>query len=340
MPGYAAAHLKPDGPGDARPTATAIVADENLVGELSNKVILITGCSSGLGIETARALHATGAHLFITARDVKKGQEVVNDIVTSNSGVTAKVDVLKLDLGSLQSVRNCASNFLSKSKQLNILINNAGVMAAPEDKTEDGFETQFGVNHMGHFLLFQLLKPALIASSSPEFNSRVVSLSSSNHRFSGVHLDDLDLKKAGYDPWVSYGQSKTANIYFANEVDRRFGSHGLHATSVHPGGIMTNLPRHVDPQILKSMVTPAMLLAMKSPEQGQQQLSGLQWGSNGRGRGVNFWRTGSVSEPFVVDDPRHEGWGPMAPGYVPHVYDQQASQQLWDVSLKLVGLQE
>jgi len=114
------------GPGDARPTATAIVADENLVGELSNKVILITGCSSGLGIETARALHATGAHLFITARDVKKGQEVVNDIVTSNSGVTAKVDVLKLDLGSLQSVRNCASNFLSKSKQLNILINNAG----------------------------------------------------------------------------------------------------------------------------------------------------------------------------------------------------------------------
>lgn len=114
------------GPGDARPTATAIVVDENLVGELSNKVILITGCSSGLGIETARALHATGAHLFITARDVMKGQEVVNDIVTSNSGVTAKVDVLKLDLDSLQSVRECASNFLSKSKQLNILINNAG----------------------------------------------------------------------------------------------------------------------------------------------------------------------------------------------------------------------
>ncbi len=102
------------------------MADENLVGELSNKVILITGCSSGLGIETARALHATGAHLFITARDVKKGQEVVNDIVTSNSGVTAKADVLKLDLDSLQSVRECASNFLSKSKQLNILINNAG----------------------------------------------------------------------------------------------------------------------------------------------------------------------------------------------------------------------
>ncbi len=102
------------------------MVDENLVGELSNKVILITGCSSGLGIETARALHATGAHLFITARDVMKGQEVVNDIVTSNSGVTAKVDVLKLDLDSLQSVRECASNFLSKSKQLNILINNAG----------------------------------------------------------------------------------------------------------------------------------------------------------------------------------------------------------------------
>jgi NAD(P)-dependent dehydrogenase (short-subunit alcohol dehydrogenase family) len=114
------------GPGDARPTAAAIVADEKLVGKLSNKVILITGCSSGIGIETAHALHATGAHLFVTARDVKKGQEVVNDIVTSNSGVTAKIDVLKLDLDSLQSVRECASNFLSKSKELNILINNAG----------------------------------------------------------------------------------------------------------------------------------------------------------------------------------------------------------------------
>ena len=104
----------------------AIVADENLIGKLSNKVILITGCSSGIGIETARALYATGAHLFITARDVKKGQEVVNDIVISHNGVTAKIDVLKLDLDSLQSVWEGASNFLSNSKQLNILINNAG----------------------------------------------------------------------------------------------------------------------------------------------------------------------------------------------------------------------
>ena len=131
LPGHACSHhlIWPAclaGPGDARPTAAAIVADEKMVDRLAGKVILITGCSSGIGIETARALHATGAHLFLTARDVPKAQEVANDILKSNGNATAKVDVLKLDLDCLQSVRECASSFLSKSKQLNILINNAG----------------------------------------------------------------------------------------------------------------------------------------------------------------------------------------------------------------------
>lgn len=208
----------------------AIIEDEQLVNKLTDKVILITGCSSGIGVETARALHATGAHLFLTVRDMKKGEEVVKSILASNPTSQGKVELLKLELDSLQSVREGAAEFLKRSKQLNVLINNAGVMACPEGQTKDGFETQFGTNHVAHFLLFQLLKPALLASSTPAFHSRVVSLSSSGHRYSPVLLTDLNLKARGYDKWVAYGQSKTANIYLATEIERRYGSRGLHAT--------------------------------------------------------------------------------------------------------------
>jgi NAD(P)-dependent dehydrogenase (short-subunit alcohol dehydrogenase family) len=118
-------------------------------------------------------------------------------------------------------------------------------MACPESTTEDGFETQFGTNHLAHFLLFQLLKPTLLASSTPEFNSRVVALSSLGHRSATVQFDDLDFKKQGYQPFVAYGQSKTANIWMANEIERRFGAQGLHAMSVHPGGARLAVSCHL-----------------------------------------------------------------------------------------------
>ena len=214
---YASVHQTPQGPGDARPTALQIVKDQGLMGKLGDKVILITGCTSGIGVETARALHATGAKIFITARNVKKGQDVAKDISTSNPGQV--VEVIKMELDSFDSVRAAVADFLNKTKKLNILINNAGVMACPEGRTQDGFETQWGTNVLGHFLLFQLLKDTLSASSSPQFASRVVSVSSSGHRISGIHFDNYNLDKDPsdtYDPWKAYGQSKTGNIYLAN----------------------------------------------------------------------------------------------------------------------------
>jgi NAD(P)-dependent dehydrogenase (short-subunit alcohol dehydrogenase family) len=170
---YAAAHEKLNGPGDARPTASQIIDDYDLEGKLSGKVVLITGCSSGIGGDTARAIYRTGATIYATARDVDKAKKALSDLTD-----TSRVHFLQLDLGSVASVCAAAESFKSKSPQLNILIGNAGVMASPEGRTVDGFETQFGTNHLGHFLLFYLLKDTLLASSTPEFNSRVVLLSS------------------------------------------------------------------------------------------------------------------------------------------------------------------
>lgn len=252
-----------NGAGDARPTALKIVEDNDLLNALPDKVILITGCSSGFGIETARALKATGAKLFVTARDRKKGEAALHDILEPG-----KVELLDLDLNSLESVRNCAAEFLEKSNTLNILINNAGIMALPtHTTTADGFEAQFGTNHLAHFLLFQLLKPTLLKSATPDFASRVVCVSSSGHRASGIHFDDLQLASSGkYSPWTAYGQSKTANIYMANEIDRRYGAKNLHAYSLHPGGIWTGLQTNMDVSQYKGK--PQVEKMMKSVPQG------------------------------------------------------------------------
>ncbi|MCJ1423420.1 hypothetical protein MMC29_001303 [Sticta canariensis] len=161
--------------------------------------------TAGIGVETARALHATGADVFITARNRDKAQAAVDDIIRSSPG-QGNLEILHLELDSLHSVREFAAAFPQHSKQLNVLITNAGVMACPESKTTDGLETQFGTNHVAHFLLFELLKPLLLQSSTPDFQSRVVSLSSRGHQFESVHLDDLDFKKRGYDKWKAYGQ--------------------------------------------------------------------------------------------------------------------------------------
>ena len=328
---YAAAHVAPTGPGDARPTAQAIVQDEGLVGKLQGKVILVTGCSpGGLGVEVARALYSTGAHLFLTVRDVKKGEETLTDIRAHHEGSGGTVELLALDLDSLQSVRECAIEFLRRSKQLHILINNAGVMACAEGVTKDGFETQFGTNHLGHFLLFQLLKPALLASSTPAFHSRVVSVSSSGHRFSAIRFDDLNLKKMGYQPWVAYGQSKTANIYMANEIERLYGAKGLHATSVHPGMISTSLGRHVDPQVLQSLVDPVKHM-LKSQAQGAATIVWAAVGKEWEGKGGKYLEDCSVSAPRASDDPN------VRLGYSSYAYDEVASKKLWAISLSLVN---
>ncbi|KAM0387009.1 hypothetical protein ACHAQC_011200 [Fusarium culmorum] len=335
MPRYTAAHANLQGPGDARPTALQIVKDEDLVGKLTDKVILVTGGNSGLGLETAKTLHATGATVYITARTSEKLEEAIKDIKAwPEAESSAPVYGIELQLDSLASVQAAAKKFLEKSEKLNILVLNAGVMATPERRTEDGFETQFGTNHLGHFLLFELLKPALLASSTPSFHSRVVSLSSKGHRYGGVRFDDFNFEKEPYIPWIAYAQSKTANIYFASELERRYGSQGLHGLSVHPGFIFTNLARHID--VSQIDVTGDTSNYMKNIEQGSATTVYAALSKDWEGRGGRYLADCDEEPPLKpgVDS------ASFAPGYASWIYNEEAEGRLWAESLRLVGLKK
>ena len=222
-------------------------ADEVLEGQdLRGKLAFITGGASGLGQETARAMAAKGAHVVIAARDQAKLDEAAATI-REESGSDA-VETTLCDLASLDSVRGCAKEAGKRFEKIDLLINNAGVMACPEGKTADGFEMQFGTNHIGHFLLTNLLMPLVLKAKEAGGSPRVVTLSSRAHHRCGVDFDDLAFERREYEKWVSYGQSKTANALFALALDKRLAPHGIRATSVHPGGIVTNLGRHLNEQ--------------------------------------------------------------------------------------------
>ncbi|KAE8378306.1 hypothetical protein BDV26DRAFT_292403 [Aspergillus bertholletiae] len=338
MSRYAHVYANFKGPGDSRPTALQIVEDEALVGRLTDKIFLVTGVSSGIGIETLRALYATGAHVFGTVRDMAKGQKVVDDITSTTKG--GKITLIEMRLDSSASVRKAAEEFLSQNKQLNVLINNAAVMDTPEGKTEDGFETQFGTNHLGHFLLFQLLRPALLASTSPDFPSRVVAVSSMGHRYGQVRMGDYNFTEPGsYHPGQAYGQSKTANIWFANELERRYGSSGVHATSLHPGGIWTGLQKHWDPKIIEAYeAIDAVHAYMMDAEQGAATsvyaALSAEWKSKG----------GKYLSNCVEQGPSAgvEAEGAQVPigdnGHAPWAYDESCEKQLWEDSLNMLGL--
>ena len=336
---YSAAHSSPEGIGDGRPTAMAIIEDEHLVGKWTDKVVFVTGTSNGIGVETARALYATGAHVFGAVRDVKKGEAVAAEIRSSLPDSKGRIDVLQLDLESLQSVRDCAAAFLAKSSKLNVLITNAGVMATPEGKTKDGFETQFGTNHVAHFLLFQLLKPTLLASSTPSFNSRVVTLTSSGHNFSPVLVGNYDLKQQGYDPWVAYGQSKTANIYMATEIERRYGSKGLHALAVHPGAIpvSSGLGKHLTAESTQAVMERMNVKdfdqrVFKSAAQGAATTLWAATAAEWEGRGGRFLENVSEGEPRAS--------AAAFSGHAPWAYDADAAKRLWADTCAMVGVQD
>lgn len=332
MSRYAEAHANPTGPGDARPTALQIIKDEGAEGKLAGKVVVITGTSSGIGIETARALSLTGAKLFLTARNLEKAKAALGSLLESE-----RAELIKMDNTSLSSVRGAADTILQKSNgQVNILINNAGVMALPNlEYTKDGIEMQFGTNHLSHFLFFQLLKPALLASASPGLSCRVVNLSSSAHHVAPINeSSNYNFEKGGYDAWVSYGQSKTANIYMANEIERRYGSRGLHATSVHPGVIFTGLMQHLDPAMLKELENDGVAKSMKSPEQGAATTVwaaiGQEWEHKGGEFLADCGRTSLASDERGID----------SQGYAAHAYNPEGEARLWRDSLKMVGLSD
>ena len=208
--------------------------------DLTGRRAVVTGATAGLGVETARALAARGAAVTLTARDLARGEAIASEIRSSTGN--DNIDVMALELGSLDSIRQFAGDYLGKYDSLNLLINNAGVMACPAGKTSDGFEMQFGTNHIGHFLLTNLLAPALIKGAP----ARVVALSSRAHHMSPIDFDDPNFESRDYNKWVSYGQSKTANVLFAVELDKRLADKGVRAFSVHPGVIETELSRHMD----------------------------------------------------------------------------------------------
>lgn len=214
-------------------------ADEVLAGmELTGRSVLVTGGYSGLGQETARALAARGAHVIIAGRDATR-LSAAADALAEATG--ARIDTLVLDLASLDSIRAASDEALRRFARLDVLINNAGVMACEEAKTADGFEMQFGTNHLGHFLFTNRLVPLLEKGTAP----RIVNVSSRGHHICPVDFDDPHFARRPYDKWQSYGQSKTANILFTVALEQRLAGRGIHAYALHPGGIHTNLGRHL-----------------------------------------------------------------------------------------------
>lgn len=206
---------------------------------LDGRTALVTGATTGLGLETARALAAVGATVVLGARSAEKGEAAAATIRERHPGAALEVGVF--DLADLATIRTFAEGFLAGHDRLDLLLNNAGVMYTPFERTADGFELQLGTNHLGHFLLTALLAPALVAAAP----ARVVNLSSGGHRASDVVWDDPNYESRPYDKFEAYGQSKSANILFTRELDRRLGPAGVRAYAVHPGMIATDLGRHM-----------------------------------------------------------------------------------------------
>ena len=333
MSPYEFAHANPQGVGDARPTALQIIRDESLEGKLSGKVIVITGATSGIGLETARALSATGATLFLTVRNMKKAESALKEILEQGG-----VSLVAMDNASFASIRAAAATILTNADhRVNILINNAGVMGIEDlELTEDGHEVHFATNHLGHFLLFQLLKPALLASSTSEFRSRVIMVASSAHRSWNLNdRDNYNFQKGGYHYGPAYANSKLANVYMANELDRRYGHEGLHATSLHPGGIFTDLSRHLGSAFAEQFLSNEKLAKiLKSPEQGAATTVRAAVGKEWQDKGGKYLEDCEEAKRGEDDN------DVFGVGYVRQTYYPEKEKRLWKDSLKIVEMDD
>ena len=307
--------------------------DEVLDGiDLSGRVFVVTGSSSGLGEESARGLSARGAHVAMAARDPVKNAEAVERIRASVPD--ADLSVHELDLADLSNVARFGERAAGSLDRVDVLINNAGVMCCGEGRTADEFETQFGTNHLGHFALTLRLMPLLRRSESP----RVVTLSSGGHRIADVDLADPNFEATPYDAWVAYGRSKSANAHFAAELARRAGEPML-SFSVHPGAIVTRLGRHLTPQLTEALMERARASASR---QGGSSGGGMRFKSVEAGAATQVWA--ATSPDAAAYNGRYlADCGPTAPGpgeqgYEPWIDDAVTAGRLWELSERLVGL--
>jgi NAD(P)-dependent dehydrogenase (short-subunit alcohol dehydrogenase family) len=305
--------------------------------DLSGKTYIVTGANSGIGFETALQLARQGANVTMACRRVGEGEHAELKILLAKGVPGARLEVAELDLGNLASVRAFAAKFQETHTKLHGLVNNAGVMNTPKGRTKDGFETQFGTNHLGHFLLTALLTDMLKASAP----SRVVNLSSCFHeqamgRPGVIHFDDLNYERRAYDGWEAYAQSKLANVLHASQLARNLAGTGVTCVSVHPGWVRTNLIRNTMPVWLQNLMRPILRMArtgMIEPWEGAQTtLYALLAPEVEAHSGKFYSQTG-----FYKDKPsRAGGWPLRSPN--PMAHDDAAAARLWEASERLVGL--
>jgi len=292
--------------------------------DLSGKRAIVTGAASGIGVETARVLAAAGAAVTLAVRDVDAGARTAADIVATTGNDA--IDVGHLDLADLASVAAFAAGW---SGPLHLLVNNAGVMALPELRlTADGWETQFATNHLGHFALTVGLHDALAAAGG----ARIVSLSSRGHLRSPVVFEDLHFARRPYDPWLAYGQSKTANVLLAVEATRRWQGDGITANAVHPGAIAeTNLARHMEPAALEALRSSGAF-RYKTTEQGAATSVLLATSPLLEGIGGRYFE--DCNEAELLEEPTSES----THGVAAYAVDPANAERLWELSAELVAL--
>mgnify|MGYP003636794865 FL=1 len=302
--------------------------DEILAGiDLTGKTAIVTGGYSGIGLETTRALAAAGATVIVPVRDPAKAEENLLSI-------EGDISSARMDLADLDSVRTFASSVYDSIDALDLLINNAGIMACPLARVGPGWESQFGVNHMGHFALTRALLPLLEKAQAP----RVVALSSIAHRRGGILWDDIQFEHSDYQKWIAYAQAKSANALFANGLNRRMQGFGGRAFSVHPGGIFTPLQRHLPMEEQVEMgwlnpdgtVPPAVAEIFKTPSQGCT---------------TTLWTATSplldaMPGVYCEDCDVAQLAGPDSPPFqhcAPHIADDADAERLWEISETLLA---
>ncbi|MCW2544374.1 MAG: hypothetical protein JWM40_1926 [Frankiales bacterium] len=277
--------------------------------DLTGKTALVTGASAGLGVETVRALRSVGCEVVGAVRDVAKGATAVPGI-----------DLIELDLADLDSVRRGAGEIAARLPRIDLLINNAGVMAPPLSRTKQGFELQLGTNHLGHFVLTNALLPALVSGS------RIVNVSSRGHLRSPILWDDPHFRdESTYEKWKAYGQSKTANVLFTVELEKRLGGTGIHSYALHPGVIMTELSRHLTDDDLTALASrmPAGALALKDVSAGAATTVYAATSKDLEGTGGLY-----LEDCHVADVTPGDG----SAGYAPWAMDTDEAARLWEWS--------